>query len=28
LWGIGFAWILWGAQDVTHRFRGLSVERA
>jgi hypothetical protein len=28
LWAIGLGWVLWGAQDVTHRFRGLSVERA
>ena len=28
LWAAGFGWVLWGAQDVTHRFRGLSVERA
>jgi hypothetical protein len=27
LWGIGLGWVLWGAQDVTHRFRGLPVER-
>jgi hypothetical protein len=27
LWGIGLGWVLWGAQDVTHRFRGLSAER-
>jgi hypothetical protein len=27
LWAIGLSWVLWGAQDVTHRFRGLSVER-
>ena len=27
LWGVGLAWVLWGAQDVTHRFRGLPVER-
>ena len=28
LWAAGLGWVLWGAQDVTHRFRGLSVERA
>ena len=28
LWGLGFGWVTWGAQDVTHRFRGLSTERA
>jgi hypothetical protein len=28
LWGIGLGWVLWGAQDVTHRFRGLSTQRA
>jgi hypothetical protein len=28
LWGIGLGWVLWGAQDATHRFRGLAVESA
>jgi hypothetical protein len=28
LWAIGHAWVLWGAQDVTHRFRGLATQRA
>jgi hypothetical protein len=28
LWGIGLSWVLFGAQDVTHRFRGLVVGRA
>jgi hypothetical protein len=28
LWGIGLAWVLWNAQDVTHRFRGLPVKPA
>lgn len=28
LWAVGLGWVTWGAQDVTHRFRGLSVERA
>ena len=28
LWALGFGWVTWGAQDVTHRFRGLSTERA
>jgi hypothetical protein len=28
LWAVGFGWVLWGAQDVTHRFRGLAVGRA
>jgi len=28
LWGIGLGWVLWGAQDVTHRFRGRAVESA
>ena len=28
LWGIGLAWVLWGTQDVTHRFRGVPVERS
>jgi len=28
LWGVGLGWVLWGAQDVTHRFRGLAVESA
>lgn len=26
LWGTGLSWVLWGAQDVTHRFRGLPVK--
>ena len=28
LWGFGLTWVLWGAQDVTHRFRGLPVKPA
>lgn len=28
LWALGLGWVLWGAQDVTHRFRGLAVEPA
>jgi hypothetical protein len=28
LWAIGFGWVLWGTQHVTHRFRGLLFERA
>ena len=28
LWAIGLAWVLWGTQQVTHRFLGLSTERA
>jgi hypothetical protein len=28
LWGLGQGWVVWGAQDVTHRFRGLSTQRA
>ena len=28
LWALGLAFVLWGAQNVTHRFRGLRVERA
>jgi hypothetical protein len=28
LWAAGFGSVLWGAQDVTHRFRGLSTEPA
>jgi hypothetical protein len=28
LWAAGFGWVVWGAQDVTHRFRGLLVHRA
>jgi hypothetical protein len=28
LWAAGLGWVSWGAQDVTHRFRGLVVERA
>jgi len=27
VWGLGLAWVLWGAQDVIHRFRGLPVKR-
>jgi hypothetical protein len=27
LWAASFAWVTWGAQDVTHRFRGVLVER-
>jgi hypothetical protein len=28
LWAIGLGWVLWGAQEVTHRFRGASTARA
>lgn len=28
LWALGFGWVTWGAQDVSHRFRGLSPQRA
>jgi hypothetical protein len=28
LWAAGFGSVLWGVQDVTHRFRGLVVGRA
>ncbi|HEY8864500.1 MAG TPA: hypothetical protein VIO37_10065 [Candidatus Dormibacteraeota bacterium] len=28
LWAVGFGWVLWGSQDVSHRFRGLSPEHA
>ena len=28
LWASGLGWVLWGAQDVTHRFRGIPVEGA
>lgn len=28
LWALGYGWVLWGTQDVSHRFRGLSPERA
>ena len=28
LWAAGFGLVLWGAQDGTHRFRGLAVESA
>jgi len=28
LWAVGFGWVMWGAQDVTHRFRGLAVQRS
>ena len=28
LWAFAFGTVMWGAQDVTHRFRGLSTERA
>jgi hypothetical protein len=28
LWVAGLGWVCWGSQDVTHRFRGLSPERA
>jgi hypothetical protein len=24
LWAVGLGWVYWGAQDVTHRFRGLA----
>jgi hypothetical protein len=27
LWAVGLGWVTWGAQDVTHRFRGLLVQR-
>jgi hypothetical protein len=28
LWALAYGWVIWGAQDVTHRFRGLLVQRA
>ena len=28
LWAAGYGWVMWGAQDVTHRFRGLAAQRA
>lgn len=28
LWAAGFGWVLWGTQDVTHRFRGLTPKHA
>jgi hypothetical protein len=28
LWAVGLAFVLWGAQQVTHRFRGLSLKGA
>lgn len=28
LWAFGLGWVLWGAQNVTHRFRGIPVEGA
>jgi hypothetical protein len=28
LWAVGFGWVIWGAQDVSHRFRGIAVRRA
>jgi hypothetical protein len=28
LWAAGLAWVLWGTQHVTHRFRGLAPEGA
>jgi hypothetical protein len=28
LWVAGFGRVCWGTQNVTHRFRGLSPERA
>lgn len=28
LWALGVGWVFWGTQDVTHRFLGLSTERA
>jgi hypothetical protein len=28
LWAIGLSWVLWGTQQVTHRFLGLATERA
>jgi hypothetical protein len=28
LWAIGLAWVLWGTQHVSHRFRGLASEHA
>ena len=27
LWAVGFAWVMWGAQDVTQRFRGVLIQR-
>jgi hypothetical protein len=27
-WAIGLGWVLWGTQQVSHRFRGISMERA
>jgi hypothetical protein len=27
-WAIGFGWVLWGTQQVSHRFRGISIESA
>jgi hypothetical protein len=28
LWAVGLGWVYWGAQDVTHRFRGHAIGRA
>lgn len=28
LWAVGLGWVLWGTQDVSHRFRGLSAGHA
>jgi hypothetical protein len=28
LWAIGLAWVLWGTQHVSHRFRGLTAKHA
>jgi hypothetical protein len=28
LWAIGLAWVLWGTQHVSHRFRGLASRHA
>ena len=28
LYAISLGWVFWGTQNVTHRFRGLSIERA
>jgi hypothetical protein len=28
LWAIGLAWVLWGAQHMSHRFRGLASRHA
>jgi hypothetical protein len=26
-WAIGLGWVLWGTQQVSHRFRGIAMER-